>query len=277
VKADGIAAVTGASQGIGLATALALANRGMDVLALVLDKSMADGVHEAARGVAGSVEVAVLDVTDPGDFDFPRELSVLVNNAGIRRATLPVEMSGLEEWRAVFEVNFFGLVEVTRRAIPMLRANGRGVICNVSSTAMTRPGVFTAPYRSAKAAVSAYSESLRMELTQFGIRIVEILPGATATGINKDSPSRTMSTAASFPDYRRMAELLFEHNKLTIPPPTPSGVVGEVIADAIFDDDGPMRYATDENSRAALALWRSASDEDIMRQRLAIFASLEPG
>src|SRR3954453_5932584 len=119
VKIEGIAAVTGAGQGIGLGVTEALAREGFDVLALVLEESMGEAVEKATMGASGSVQVQVLDVTKLGDFAFPDNLQVVVNNAGIPRDYLPVEMSEPEEFEKVFAVNFFGLVEVTRRAIPV--------------------------------------------------------------------------------------------------------------------------------------------------------------
>ncbi len=70
-----------------------------------------------------------LDVDDPSSIELPSDLRLLVNNAGIERDYLPVEHVPMDQWRDVFETNVFGLVEVTRRAIPILRANGGGVLC----------------------------------------------------------------------------------------------------------------------------------------------------
>ena len=83
MKAEGVAVVTGASRGLGRAVAVELAERGFDVIATMRDPAVAD--------LPAGITVQRLDVTDPGDFAFPRDLSVLVNNAGVRRAYLPVE------------------------------------------------------------------------------------------------------------------------------------------------------------------------------------------
>jgi NAD(P)-dependent dehydrogenase (short-subunit alcohol dehydrogenase family) len=89
---------------------------------------------------------------------------VLINNAGIRLKNLPIEDIPLDEWRLYFEVNFLGAVELTRRAIPLLRKRGRGVICNINSSSITAPMPFLAPYRATKGALAAFSETLRSEL-----------------------------------------------------------------------------------------------------------------
>src|SRR4051794_10084871 len=100
-------AVTGAGGGIGFALALEFATRGYDVLALDLDPAMAEPLERASADLAGTITFRELDITAPGDFEFPAELDVLVNNAGIRRSYLSVEHTPEDDWRKVFEVNFF--------------------------------------------------------------------------------------------------------------------------------------------------------------------------
>ena len=138
---------------------------------------MADGVV----GASGSLRVQRLDVTDPSTMQLPDALRVLVNNAGVEAEHPPFEATPLDLWRRMYETNVFGLIDVTRRAIPALRAAGAGVICNVTSSSILAPVPFYAPYRSSKAAVSAIGESLRAELAPFGIRVVEIMPGPIDT------------------------------------------------------------------------------------------------
>src|SRR5205823_11329050 len=106
------------------------------------------------------------DVTRPDTVRLPDGLRVLVNNAGVEREHLPVEETPLELWREMFETNVFGLVEVTRRAIPLVRAAGGGVICNIGSSSVLAPVPFYAAYRASKAAVSAFSMTLRAELAR---------------------------------------------------------------------------------------------------------------
>ena len=253
----GTAAVTGASRGIGMATALELARRGRPVLALVED------------GLA--VQVAVLDVVNPGAFRFPDDLEVLVNNAGARRDFLPVEHIAPEDWKAVFDINVFAMAEMSRRAIPVLRENGGGVICNVTSSAVLDLGPFFGAYRCSKVAASALCEEMRLELAPFGTRVVEILPGPTTTLMANDGVSARVAEAVRFPEYaavaRRQRELLAQQPEWATPED-----VAVVIADAIAEGPGPMRHGTDAISRRRLDVWRRQDDERFMKEAVERYA-----
>jgi NAD(P)-dependent dehydrogenase (short-subunit alcohol dehydrogenase family) len=276
MKIEGVAAVTGAGQGIGLAVAKELAQRDFDVLAMVLDEAQISAVKKATDGLKGNTECVVTDVTKPGDFKFPENLSILVNNAGIRLQTFPVEEFQLDDWRKIFEVNFFGAIEMTRRAIPVLRSQGRGVICNITSGSILATHVFLGPYRAAKSALSSVCETLRGELAPFGIRTIEILPGFTESGLNKDSPAYRLADAARFTAYAPMAQVLLDANSKIFLQPTPTADAARAIVDAILDDNGPMRYGTDATSNAALEAWRESSDEVVAERSLEKFRHLLP-
>ena len=172
MEASGIALITGASRGIGRAVALEMAQRGFEVVATMRDPGAGLSLTEEARKLGGLLRVDRLDVERPETIRIPDGLRVLVNNAGVEGEYLPVEESPLDLWRRIFETNVFGLVEVTRRAIPTLRASGGGVICNVTSSSLLFPMQLYAAYRASKAAVAALGESLRAELASFGILIV---------------------------------------------------------------------------------------------------------
>jgi NAD(P)-dependent dehydrogenase (short-subunit alcohol dehydrogenase family) len=270
IGSEGLVAVTGAGRGLGLALVTRAAARGLGVLATVEDESMADDVHAATAGLPGRVRVETLDLRAPGDFAFPPELRVLINNAGTRSDYLPVEETPVEEWRRIFAVNVFGLVEMTQRAIPILRAAGGGTICNVTSSSVLDTVAFQGAYRASKAAVSAVGESLRLELAPFGIRIVEALPGHLLTQMARDGLMTRLAEAVAFPAYAPMAHRQRELNAQA-PPFTAPEVAAEAILDAILDADGPMRHGTDPTSRQRLSRWREADDETRMREALALY------
>ncbi|MFA5883978.1 MAG: SDR family NAD(P)-dependent oxidoreductase [Acidimicrobiia bacterium] len=255
--------MTGASRGIGRAVALELAARGFDVLATMRDPAAgADLVAEAAAA-GGALRVVRLDVTDPDTIDIPDGLRVLVNNAGVEAAHPPFEDTALDLWRRMFETNVFGLIEVTRRAIPVLRAGGGGVLCNVTSSSIFAPVPFYAPYRASKAAVSVLGESLRVELAPFGIRVLEIMPGPIETDMlaTSDRPAE----AIDYPDYAAMAQRMYDGRVGNIAGMvTPAADAARLIADAILDDAAPLRVGCDPLSIGMLDAWRQASDEEFM-------------
>lgn len=251
MKASGVALVTGASRGMGRAVALELAARGFEVIATMRDPHAGADLPDQAAVHGGRLRVAALDVDRPRTISIPDGLRVLVNNAGVECATLPVEAQPADDWRRVFETNVFGLVEVTRRAIPSLRAAGGGVVCNVTSASLLAPVPFYGVYRASKAAVAALDESLRAELAPLGIRVLEVLPGPIATDMLAGS-ERTPE-ACAFPDYRPLAEALHAGRMALAGAVTPPAEAARRIADAILDDDAPLRVACDPLGEAMLA------------------------
>lgn len=276
MKVDGTAAVTGAGAGLGLGITKALVARGFDVLALVQLDAHREAVREAAQVGPGTVRVEVLDVTAIGDFAFPGDLQVLVNNAGVRISSRSVEAIDADEWRRTMAVNFFGLVDLTRLALPIMRTAGHGVICNVSSGSLFAPTPFLGAYRASKAAISAFSETLRVEVAPFGIRVVEIMPGAVRSGMNVESILNKIADTSSTPAYRPMAEAQRRMiEAVQVPHATPDEA-GLWIVDAIFDHAGPQRYGSDAASQATLERWRTTADEVIVAEVLSGYSSLLP-
>lgn len=261
MEIDGIVAVTGAGSGLGLGIAVECLKRGHDVLALILDEAQRAGLEEAAAGAPGTLSIEILDITRPGDFAFPANLDVLVNNAGIRLKNLPIEHIPLDEWRLYFEVNFLGAVELSRRAIPVMKVRGKGLICNINSGSLYNPIPFLAPYRATKGAMMAFSETLRCEVEQFGIGVLEILPGAVRTGINRESVTVRIAHAADYPDYEPMARhqrAMFTNGDYKI---WEIEDAARWIVDAMTDNKGRMRHGTDPSSDASMESWRPAGGE----------------
>ncbi|WP_342439668.1 SDR family oxidoreductase [Paenibacillus sp. FSL L8-0436] len=233
---DKIALITGTSSGFGMLSALTLAEKGYQVIASMRDLSRKDELVQQAEqaGVLGRIHLLTMDVTDTASIEsavseiieqFGR-LDVLVNNAGFAVGGFMEEVS-MEEWRRQMDTNFFGLVEVTKNIIPLMRKQQTGTIINVSSVSgrFGFPGY--APYAASKFAVEGFSESLRQELSSFGIRVVLVEPGSFRTpiwgkgieGIQSlaDSPYKekleevlrySRRTAETAPDPRQVAELI---------------------------------------------------------------------
>jgi NAD(P)-dependent dehydrogenase (short-subunit alcohol dehydrogenase family) len=216
--------------------------------------------------------VDALDVTKPASIVLPEQLSVLVNNAGVEASYLPVEHAPLEAWRAVFETNLFGLVELTRRAIPPLRAAGGGVIVNVTSASLLFPMPFYAAYRASKAAVAALGETLRAELRPLGVRVLEVLPGPIETDLLAGSDREPEAAACA--GYAALARWAHVARRGMNGSTTPAAEAARRIADAILDDAAPLRIACDEVGAGMIA----GADAAPFEARLAgALAAMPPG
>lgn len=258
MEPTGTALVTGASRGIGRGVALELARAGFDVVATMRNPAAGSSLVGELGNASGTLRVARLDVTDPDSIEIPDDLRVLVNNAGVERSYLPVEHTSMDDWRFVFETNVFGLVEVTRRAIPVLRAGGGGVICNVTSSSILAGIPFYAVYRASKWAVAAIGESLRAELAPFGIRVVDILPGPIETDMLANSAR--LPEAAQHAGYEAMAHAGYEGRMAVEDQTTPVAEAATRIVAAICDDASPLRCACDDLAEGMLAAWRAAPE-----------------
>jgi NADP-dependent 3-hydroxy acid dehydrogenase YdfG len=176
----GVAVVTGATSGIGEATARRLAGVGFDV---VIGARREDRLQAVAESIGASW--AVLDVTDAGSVDrFCERIencSVLVNNAGGALGLDRIEHADEDEWRAMYEVNVLGTLRMTRRLLPLLEASGNGHIVTVGSIAGYEVYTGGGGYNAAKFAERAFSRVLRMELLGRPIRVSEIDPGMVET------------------------------------------------------------------------------------------------
>lgn len=179
--------MTGASTGIGEATALHLAARGWQVFASVRKNEDADRLRAAAA--SGRLTPVLLDVTDSESIAATgaqiaeqvgeRGLRGLVNNAGIAGGD-PLEFTALETVRTILEVNLVGVVAVTQQFLPLVR-RGRGRVVCIGSIGGRTPAPFVAPYAASKAGLAAMCDSLRIELRRWGIHVALIEPGAIAT------------------------------------------------------------------------------------------------
>ncbi|MEM9168340.1 MAG: SDR family oxidoreductase [Pseudomonadota bacterium] len=182
--------VTGASSGIGAATARRLAQTGFRVFAAArrLDKLEA----LAASAPQGAIRPLQMDVTDEGAVergfqDIAADGATLygvVNNAGFS-VTGPIECVPTNEWRRQYETNVFGLANVLRAATPILRAQGTGRIVNISSVAGRIVTPFFGVYASSKHAVDGLSDALRRELAPFGVAVSIVRPGFINTPIGE--------------------------------------------------------------------------------------------
>jgi NADP-dependent 3-hydroxy acid dehydrogenase YdfG len=185
---DQVVAVTGASSGIGEATALACARAGA---AVALGARRAERIEALAERIRGEGGTAMALACDVGEEDQARafvmganeqlgRLDVLVNNAGVMLLG-PIENAPTEEWRRMIHANVFGVLYCTHAALPLMRDQGTGHIVNVSSVAGRIARAGSGVYNLTKFGVGAFSESLRQEAVAIGVRVTTIEPGAVAT------------------------------------------------------------------------------------------------
>jgi len=180
--------VTGASSGIGRAVSLQLAREGAKLLVVARRQDRLNQLAEEAAAVNGRIEILSGDITDEQTRRRAIEavqshyggLDILINNAGIG-ALGRFEDNDLQRLRAVFEVNFFALVDMTRLALPLLKKGTKPMLVNVSSILGRRGVPYRSEYSASKFAVQGLSESIRSEFTRYGIDVLVVNPGTTET------------------------------------------------------------------------------------------------
>ncbi len=197
-----VAIVTGGTSGIGKATALALKASGCTVYEFSRRAQGVEGLHHIAADVTSedSVRAAVAQVMDAEG-----RIDILVNNAGFGISGA-IEFTSTADAKSLFDVNFFGMVNMNRAVIPIMRQAGRGRIVNLSSVAAPVPIPFQAYYSATKASVNAYAMALANELRPFGITVCAVMP-VTSTPASPPRGARsaraTTFTAAAFPARSR--------------------------------------------------------------------------
>ncbi|WP_348786992.1 SDR family NAD(P)-dependent oxidoreductase [Leifsonia sp. NPDC080035] len=245
--------ITGTSTGIGLATAVAAARAGFRVVATMRDLGKADPLRAAAGDAGVDLDIQPLDVTDPASiaacFDHIRSahgrLDALLNNAGAGHVGT-IELETLDAVRAVMEVNFFGVVAVTKAALPLLRES-RGRVVTVSSVGGVVGQPFNEAYCAAKFAVEGFLESLTPVAATLGVRVTVVEPGAVTTEFVANVGLEEEPAAFETP-YGPALRAYLERTRSAFDPSaaqSPDGVA-EVIVGVLTDDEPPARIQTSE-------------------------------
>jgi NAD(P)-dependent dehydrogenase (short-subunit alcohol dehydrogenase family) len=247
--------ITGASSGLGLHTAIAAGRAGFTPIATMRDLSRSGELQKAAADAGVEVDIRQLDVTDHrGIEDCVRgviathgRLDALVNNAGIGNNVPTIELADLAAYRANFEVNFFGVLAVTKAALPHLRRTGGRVVTIGSSRGLiSQP--FNEAYSAAKAAVSGFMESLAPVAAGMGVTVVMVEPGpvldtnyATNVGI-----SREWLIATSGPYEPVLVPYLDWVARTGWPGAQPAHEVAAIVVGALTDPDPDFRIVTSD-------------------------------
>jgi NAD(P)-dependent dehydrogenase (short-subunit alcohol dehydrogenase family) len=268
------ALITGASTGIGQATALRLAKAGWTVLAGVRRKE--DGGRLAGEAPAGRIEPVLLDVTDleqirlvaarvselgGGGESSPGRLDALVNNAGIGFGG-PLELISPEDLRTQFDVNVLGQVAVTQALLPALRA-AHGRLLFVSSVGGRVAMAFTAPYAASKYALEAIGDALRVELSTSNVQVALIEPGSVATPIwekTREVEEKLTIPATLQAEYGHVPAAMKKTIESTASRGVPPEQVAETIEAALTAKRMKARYVIGRDARAMIAMRRLLPD-----------------
>jgi len=232
-----IALVTGASSGIGKATAERLATAGYKVYGTS---------RRGAETGQGSFAMLSLDVTRDDAVDaavtelirLEGRIDLLVNNAGFGVAPAAAEESSIEQARSIFDTNFFGIIRMTRAAVPHMRKQGGGRIINIGSVLGFLPMPYGALYAATKHAIEGYSESLDHELRTWGIRVSVIEPAYTKTPFD----ANFLEADAKLDAYRDVRASVSARVREVMATAEQPSVVADVVLKAATAERPRLRY-----------------------------------
>ena len=264
---DKVAIVTGSATGIGYETAIHLAKNGFYTYASMRNLPKADEITKIAKSENLPLRVIQLDVTD--DISIKKaidtvinesgKVDVLVNNAGYGLIGSIEDMS-IEELKAQYETNVFGLFRVTKAVLPHMRKQHSGSIINISSIAGRIALPLYSAYVSTKFAIEGLSESMAYELEPFGIKVAIIEPGAIKTnfrreqaakGSSEDSPYSSMMQSASKAIEKMLKHRLYPEE------------VAKTVIQAIENPKPKLRYIVGKDAEELIELRRKSSDEEL--------------
>lgn len=244
-KQSRICLVTGASSGIGYATAAELLGKGYTVYAAARRVEKMEPLRKAGA------RLLALDISNPAEIERAVEtvlaeqgrIDILVNNAGIGIYGA-VEDVPLAQARHLFEVNIFGLVGLTQHVLPAMRKQGTGTIVNISSVGGEVSIPLGSWYYATKHALEAISDALRQEVKPFGIQVIIIQPGIIKTEFQQEA-IRDLMTISAQGAYRSLAEAMIKRDEQAagqVNPASDPAVVARVVRKAIETAPPRPRY-----------------------------------
>ncbi|MEV4127214.1 SDR family NAD(P)-dependent oxidoreductase [Nocardia sp. NPDC049707] len=247
--------ITGTSSGIGLATAVAAAQSGWRVVATMRDTTKAGALLAAVEEAGVSIDVRALDVTDPessasclAGLD---RLDVLVNNAGAGHLGT-LEQGSVEDVRAVMEVNFFGVLHVTKAALPLLRKS-KGRVVTVTSVGGVVGQPFNEAYCAAKFAVEGFMESLAPVMATVGVAVSVVEPGAVASEFVVNVGGRDAALEQAGPYAPALSAYLARSREAFAAAQTPQGAAATIVE--LLNIERPaFRVQTSDAARAFTAV-----------------------
>ncbi len=261
--------VSGAARGLGLATSLALAEKGFAVWSGVRQSDDIDRVESAARARGLKLRAVALDIANNASIDAAvgqiesetGPLYGIVNNAAVTMRGYFEDVAD-DEMRNVFEVNVFGTMALVRRALPAMRAAGRGRIIVLSSVAGRIGAMGLSPYVSTKFALEGFAESLALELRPFGLQVSLIEPGIVKTdiwGANNRVAAAARDPRSPYFDY--FSRVLEVSDKIVRASRLTPEKVAATVARALTEKTPRLRYNLGMPARLLISLRRHLPGE----------------
>lgn len=256
--------ITGASSGLGLETALYLAQHGVNVYATMRDLSRRDALDREAARRNVSLRLLMLDVTDPASIKTTVTTIVeqcggiygLVNNAGINIRGFFEDLSEAEV-RRVLEVNVFGTMAMTHAVLPYMRAARRGRIVIMSSVGGRIGSLASSAYCASKFALEGFGESLAQEVEPFGVYVSLIEPGIIQTELfaaNRRTANRAKNPQSPYYEWFRRFEMLTD--EWVREAPTSSSDVAQVVHRVLTVEHPRLRYVVGRRAKLMVTLQR---------------------
>ncbi len=249
-----VAIVTGSSSGIGYETALVLARNGFRTYATMRNLDKAKSLLDTAKKEKLALYTIKLDVTDERSVNNAIKtiksdagrIDVLVNNAGYGVIGALEDLS-MDEIKAQYETNVFGLIRVTQAVLPTMREQKSGIIVNISSIGGKMAMPLSSPYIATKFAVEGLSESIAYDLEKFGIKVVIIEPGAIKTNFDSGMIVAKKNQSPNSPYYDTMQKFQNSISSI-VKNGTPAVKVAEVILKAITTSTPDLRYTVGDDA-----------------------------
>jgi NAD(P)-dependent dehydrogenase (short-subunit alcohol dehydrogenase family) len=263
-----VAVVTGSSSGIGLAASLALAKNGYLTYATIRNLAKQDSIQSIAEKERLPVRTVQLDVTDENSVKNTIQLIIsesgridlLVNNAGYG-LTGAFEDIEIDEIKALYETNVFGVIRVTQAVLPIMRKQGSGRIINISSGAgrIGFPG--SSAYVSSKFALEGLSESMAFEVEQFGIKTVLVEPGFVRTNFAENIAIAKKAQEPRSP-YSQMMQMMSSNRDRMFENASDADLIAAVVVEAATAKEPNLRYLAGKDVQQMVAAKKSMSDEE---------------
>jgi short-subunit dehydrogenase len=269
-----VALITGCSSGIGYETALMLARKGFHTFATMRNTKKSESLEKIIEKEKLPLNILELDVNDDASIQNTihhikseaKRIDVLINNAGYGLVGFFEDLT-LDEIKKQFETNFFGVLNITKKIVPIMRVQKSGTIINISSGAgqVGVPGI--SAYVSTKFAIEGFSESLMYELFPFGIKVIIIEPGVIKTNFFRNCIVSERSKKMSSPYFQSLdkiqknIELMQEHATSPID-------VAKVILEVLSNKEPKQRYIVGNDVAMVLEAKRNLSDMEFKKMMM---------